>query len=130
MTQDRGERGSTLLEVLIAFVILTGAMILSFRIFGDGLRGMQSVEERSRMMSVVRSELARLELSAALQPGQFRGRNEDGYFWAIEIAAEGEEPRDPSAVVPFRVRLMVGKDPRSGIYVLSAETILLAAHKR
>ena len=34
----RSEEGSMLLEVLVAFVILAGAVILNLRIFGEGIR--------------------------------------------------------------------------------------------
>ena len=36
--RDEAEDGFTLVEVLVAFVILAGAVVLSFQIFADGLR--------------------------------------------------------------------------------------------
>ena len=81
----KSEEGSTLVEVLVAFVILAGAMILSLRIFADGLRGLEKAQERSAMAAVARRELARLELSPALQVGNFLGTDDQGFSWSIEI---------------------------------------------
>jgi general secretion pathway protein I len=130
MIRTGGERGSTLLEVLVAFAILTGAVVLSFRIFSDGLRGVQIAEERSEMAAIARREIARLELSAMLQPAHFTGKDDNGFSWFVEIAAQGDVPQDGRAVMPFRVRVMVGKDSLSSSYPISAETILLAVPRR
>ena len=126
----KSEEGSTLVEVLVAFVILAGAMILSLRIFADGLRGLEKAEERSAMAAVARRELARLELSPALEAGAFAGNDEQGFAWSIEIRSQENTKPKSDAVVPFRVRLMVGRESAPGMYPVSADTILLAAPQR
>ena len=119
-----------LVEVLVAFVILAGAMILSLRIFADGLRGLEKAQERSAMAAVARRELARLELLPTLEAGDFAAKDEQGFAWSIEIRPLDNSKLKDDAAVPFRVRLMVGRKSTPGVYPVSAATILLAAPQR
>ena len=43
---DDSEAGFTLVETLVAFTILAGAIIVSFQIFASGLRQQAAVEDR------------------------------------------------------------------------------------
>ena len=123
-----GEKGTTLLEVLVAFVILAGAMILSLRVFADGLKGLELAEERSAMAAVARREIARLELQPRLLAGDSAGNDDQGFAWSIEITPQEKSRGD--TVVPFRVKVAVGRASTPGAYPVSAETILLAIPQR
>lgn len=126
MSKGGGDEGFTLLEVLVAFVILAGAVILGFRIFSDGLRGLQTARERSELTAVARRELARLELSSALRAGSFTGVDAEGFTWSAEVRpAISSEPGATDAVVPFRVRMTVTGATASRRSV-AFETILIA----
>ena len=114
-----------LLEVLVAFVILAGAVILNLRIFGEGIRGLEAARERSLMMDIARRELARLELVPTLKTGGLNGTG-DGFAWSIEITQQAGKPSAAKGVVPFRVKVKVGKDSRPGAYPVAVETVLLA----
>jgi hypothetical protein len=118
-----------LLEVLIAFVILAGAVILNFRILGDGIRGIETAQERTQMSAIARREMAELGLFPALKQGERAGQDED-FAWTIEIMGKENEPRAGDAVIPFRITVRVGKAKTPGIYSVSAETILLAGVQR
>jgi general secretion pathway protein I len=126
----RGEEGSTLIEVLVAFVILAGAMILSLRILAGGLAGVEKAREHSAMAAVARREIAALELQPRLQVGEFTGKDEQGFAWSIGITAGGGTKARGDAVVPFRVKVSVGRESSPGVYPVSADTILLAVGQR
>lgn len=80
----KAEDGFTLVEVLVAFVILAGAVVLSFQIFADGLRRLSAVEVRAKAVNVARSELVRLSTSKNISEGVTAGTTE-GIAWKISI---------------------------------------------
>jgi len=122
---NRSEDGSMLLEVLVAFVILAGAVLLGFRIFGDGLRGLHAAEERSRLIAVARRELALIELASELRGGRVAGQDDEGTRWSTDIMPLDDMQSDAAgAAIPFRVTITVERLPAKHPVVL--ETILIA----
>ena len=51
------DEGFTLVEVLVAFAIMAGAIIMAFSVFGDGLRGLKSAQERSHHTQVAQHQI-------------------------------------------------------------------------
>lgn len=49
--------GFTLIEVLVSFAIMAGAIIMAFTIFGDGLRGLNSAQKRSSEMHAAQHQI-------------------------------------------------------------------------
>jgi hypothetical protein len=62
------EDGSTLVEVLVAFVILAGAVVLSFQIFADGIRRLTGVETRIQEVNVKSADESVANKSFAPRP--------------------------------------------------------------
>jgi general secretion pathway protein I len=82
MTQ--GERGFTLLELLVAFVIAALALGVMFRGTLDGLRAAQVADRYVEAMIRAQSHLA--ELAAGnLTPDDRQGNDGDGFHWHIRI---------------------------------------------
>jgi len=83
----RRARGFSLLEVLVAFVILALVTTAVFGLFGGALRSASTAEERSRAMLVAQS---RLTLAASAQPlreGSEAGTEQDGRIaWQTAVA--------------------------------------------
>ena len=86
--RSEAEDGFTLVEALVAFVILAGAVILSFQIFADGLRRLSAVEARTKAVNIARSELARLSSSKSISEGVTTGTTE-GIAWKITVTPVG-----------------------------------------
>jgi hypothetical protein len=120
------ESGTMLLEVLIAFVILAGALILNLRILADGIRALEAARERSAMVAVGRRELAMLELLPALKPGALAGNDDEGFAWRIAVGRRSRERKPSGTAVPFDVKVMVGRKAQEGVYPISLETTLIA----
>ena len=122
--RDEAEDGFTLVEVLVAFVILAGAVILSFQIFADGIRRLSAVETQTKAVNVARSELARLSASKNISEGVTAGTTE-GIDWKITVSPiDGIAANGASTMRPFKVevRAVDAADKTEGSPVI--ETIL------
>ena len=121
----KSEDGFSLVEVLVAFVLLAGAVILSFQIFSDGVRRIESVETRLRETSVVRGELEKFESTGKLAERTVTGKT-DGVDWRITVSPLEDVPDNSGpAFRPFKVEIVV-MDPLRGEHVPTAlETIIL-----
>jgi prepilin-type N-terminal cleavage/methylation domain-containing protein len=123
--RDEAEDGFTLVEVLVAFVILAGAVILSFQIFADGIRRLSTVETRTKTVNVARSELARLSTAKNIPEGITAGTTE-GIAWKITVTPiDGIVANGVSALRPFKVEVRAADagDETGDVPVI--ETILL-----
>lgn len=117
------DAGYTLLEVLVAFVILSGAVIMSFRIFGDGLRRLDAAERQMRLAIVAQDVLSGLQLKPVLQPGVTAGVSE-GYAWTVTLTAYPDQAAAPNAVSLVHAKVEVREEGASAP-VYDLETHLL-----
>lgn len=90
----RTQRGFTLLEILVAFVVLAlvgGALL---QLFQGGLQNLARGDGYTQAALLAQSTLSQLRAEAALVPGQQQGELGDGYRYALELtpyqAADGE----------------------------------------
>ncbi len=65
----RRDEGFTLVEVLVAFAIMAGAIIMAFNIFGDGLRGLKSAQVRSHQIQVAQHQIDLAATAISLSEG-------------------------------------------------------------
>ena len=91
-----GMRGFSLIEVLVAFVILALVATALFNLFSASLNNVAAAEEWSRALTIAES---RLEAAAAVQPlkeGSERGGSQDGRVqWATTVASYAPPDADP-----------------------------------
>jgi general secretion pathway protein I len=80
----RGERGFTLLEVLVAFVIAALALGVLFRGTLDGLRATHAASRYEEAVTRARSRLAALT-AGGLAPGDRQGDDGNGFHWRERI---------------------------------------------
>ncbi len=105
-------RGFTLLEVLVAFVVLAMTMGACLQIFGTGLRGAASAREYAEASFIARSILEEVGRAGPVAFGVESGRDRD-YTWELEVSAYAEKAEnvpDPDAllfVVPAQIRVTV-----------------------
>ncbi len=83
--QVRRNTGFTLLEVLVAFSILTLSLGVLLTLFSTGLRNTAIAHDYSRAITLAESRLASIGVSEPLQPGESEGRFDDHYRWYAEI---------------------------------------------
>jgi len=80
-----GEEGSTLLEVLVALVILLVTVGAFYQAFGIGLRAEEAAQREHRSAEVAANLLASLGRSQMLQDGVTNGELPDGYRWTLRL---------------------------------------------
>lgn len=114
--------GFTLIEVVVAFVLLTLVLATAFEIFSGGLRRAGELENYSRALVIAQSRLALAGQEEPYQEGEVRGESEDGRFrWAVGTMMLEEGIGDPATALGnthrlFRVEARVewsGADTRT-----------------
>ena len=124
----KGGAGFTLIEVVVAFVLLSTILTLGFEIFSNGLRRTGELEDRSRAVMIAQSRLDAAGLEETLADGTSQGDSEDRRFrWTLSIARNEEIDGTPqqavsSAYTLYRIEARVewsGGDQRTRSYSLS-----------
>jgi len=104
------EKGFTLIEVLVAFVLLALVLGTAFEIFSTGLARASELESHSRALVVAQSRLAVTGLEEALKEGDTQGESEDRRFhWVVSVRKldEGTDPAVPAPSIYSMYRIDV-----------------------
>lgn len=123
----RGSRGFTLVEVVVAFVLLSLVMVSGFEVFTAGMRRAGDLDDRAQALAVAQSQMALAGVEYPLKDGQYAGETADGrYRWTLSIARsqEAHDPNQPllTAYGLFRVEAVVrwsGADGREHAFSLA-----------
>src|SRR5688572_6071827 len=87
----RRERGFTLVEVVVAFLLLSLVLASGFELFTTGMRRAIDLEERSQALAIAQSQLASAGVEQQLKEGSAAGQSDDGKFrWVTTIARSQE----------------------------------------
>ncbi len=115
--------GFSLLEVLVAFVILALVATALFRLFSGSLGNAVAAEEWSRALMVAESRLAQAAAAQPLRESGERGTEDDGRIrWETRVAAytvqgldlELEQASQALAVRLYRISVEVKFDGANG----------------
>jgi len=79
------QQGFTLIEVLVAFVLLSLTLAVILQIFSGGLRNIGATEDYTRAMVLAEAKLAQLGSEIALETGETGGEN-DIFNWRLYVA--------------------------------------------
>jgi general secretion pathway protein I len=130
----RTERGFTLVEVIVAFLLLAMVLTTGFEVFTAGMRRAIDLEERSQALAVAQSRLAVVGPELEVKENSISGQTEDGKFrWTQTIARSKEGEADPggrltTAYGLYRIEVVVswrGADERE--HTLSLATLELGS---
>jgi general secretion pathway protein I len=80
-----GRSGFTLIEVLVAMVVLSVSLVSIFQLFSGGLNARRRAEEVGRATFHAREKMEELLLYPEMTPGVLEGAWEDGYSWEAQI---------------------------------------------
>lgn len=126
MQRGNGAHGFSLLEVLVAFVVMALTLGVLFQIFGTGLRTAGTADEYARAATLAQGRLALAAdtppLTAGRRSGEFAG-TPFGWEQVIEPAADG--PTRPEGLEAYRVSVRVSWAGARGERELVLETLRL-----
>jgi general secretion pathway protein I len=128
------ERGFTLIEIVVAFVLLALIFSTSFEVFSSGMRRAADLEDQSRAVVVAQSRLAVTGMEEQLKQGSVSGTSEDGRFqWTVAVTPTDEATPPPGQPQPgpgtymfYRINVRVdwkGADQRPHTYALAGAAI-------
>lgn len=78
-------RGFSLIEVLVAFAILTLALGVLLPLFSNGLRSLSISEQYTRAAVLAESRLAAIGRETPLEQGEEDGEFEQGFRWRTSV---------------------------------------------
>jgi general secretion pathway protein I len=103
MLQPRALRGFTLLEILVAFVVLAAGAGVLYRTFSIGLNNVGTVSGYSEAIAIAEAKLGAIGLEKKLEEGEESGTTEDRRFdWRIAVqlyTPPGESPDQPGGFI-------------------------------
>ncbi|MBN2886183.1 MAG: type II secretion system protein [Chromatiaceae bacterium] len=104
----RGERGFSLLEVLVAFAILAVSLGVLLQIFSRASLTTATAAQYSRAVALAESRLAAVGVEIPLEEGRFGGEADETFVWELSLF-----PLDSSTIaietswVPWQVNASV-----------------------
>jgi general secretion pathway protein I len=107
--QGNGSAGFTLLEALIAIVILALSLSALLQLYSTGLRGVANIDDHLRARLLAQSVMAEMSHDRRLRPGRLQGRL-DKFAWTLSITPfdEGQSaPQQPGPWTLHRLALTV-----------------------
>ena len=81
MRASRHQRGFSLIEILVAFMILAMSLTVIFRIFSGGLRNVALSEDYAQAVLVAESQLSAIGVSEPLERGVTSGEWNERFRW-------------------------------------------------
>ena len=106
----RRARGFTLLEVIVAFTILSVALIGLLQAFATGMRGLDAAQASATAVMHARSKLDEIGEVIPLEDSELSGEYDDGYRWEVRITRieEDDDAGAPEALaLAFDVEVTV-----------------------
>ncbi len=119
----RAERGFTLLEVLIAFIIAALALGVMFDAILGGMRAATDAGRVGEALTLARSRLALAGYAiatGAIQPGEQNGTEGNDYKWSVTVAPAGEVPMPVAGPQTVGIGGTTRAMPRAVLYAITA----------
>lgn len=93
----RRQSGFTLLEVVVAFVVLALTLSTVFEVFSTGLARAGDLEEHSKALAIAQSKLSGAGVEEPIKEGELRGATRDRHYRWLVKTARHQEPPAPGA---------------------------------
>lgn len=125
MLAKRQAQGYTLIEVLVAMVILAMSLTVLFRIFSTGLNNVGVSADYARAVLIAETQLAQAGISVSLETGELDGTVDERFYWTRTVAdyspfALADADRSPVAAYQVTVAVEWQHSGRSRAISLSS----------
>ncbi|MQP68100.1 hypothetical protein GE253_22540 [Niveispirillum sp. SYP-B3756] len=123
----RGQAGFTLLEAMLALLLLALVLGPAYSLMSGGGRAARSVERRALAQSIAEAQFAALGVEQRLTPGDYPGHSGD-WRWTLRVTPRLDPPFDAAAargMAAYRVEISVAD--AAGPVLSLATTKLVAA---
>lgn len=109
---SRSRNGFTLLEVLVAFAVLTVTLGVLLNIFSLAIRTTQTVQDQQKAVLLAESKLAELDAGLTLRPGMERGDFDQRFEWETRVEEFDSRATldNQSMLIPYRLSVVVNWD--------------------
>ncbi len=102
------QSGFSLLEVLVAFAILSMSLGVLYQAFSNSLRNVGTSGDYSRAMIIAEARLAEAMAEVPLKEGSDQGEVDNRYQWKIMVQRyEYEDEESVSRFTPYQVQVVV-----------------------
>jgi general secretion pathway protein I len=123
--RDEADDGFALVEVIVAFAILSLTLIVLYQGAGEQARSALHIAAKTEALGIAQSLLASVGNDLPLRSGAQHGRTPDGYHWTLDISPyTSQQTRPPSPLGGYWVEVRVAGD-RNGIPLIVLRTIKL-----
>jgi len=95
------QSGFTLIEVLVALVVLSLVLGATYQLFSTGLHSVSQTDQQIRATMVAESVMAAVGTRVTADADQLSDVTEDGFRWVVNVVPF----EDPNAPPPERVKL-------------------------
>ncbi|MFY8092282.1 MAG: prepilin-type N-terminal cleavage/methylation domain-containing protein [Niveispirillum sp.] len=127
MTRRDDQAGFTLLEAMVALLLLALVLAPAYSLLSGGGRAARAVDRKAQALVVAEAQFAALSAERRLVPGTYPGEG-GGYRWTLTVTPRGDGPFDGAAargMAAYRVRVDVAD--RDGPILDLSSTYLVAA---
>ncbi len=96
-------QGMTLIEVLVAFIVLSVTMAVILQIFSGGMRNARLAESYSRAVFLAESKMAAVGLERPLVPGEYTGLAGGEMQWRVSVTPVEDDAATNVQLNPVRL---------------------------
>ncbi|MFO8085328.1 MAG: type II secretion system protein [Desulfobacterales bacterium] len=108
MPLSQPARGFTLIEILVAMMLLSICLVVILQLFSGGLKSGKTAEDYTRAVFYAREKMEEYLLMEDFQEGVFEGTFDDVYRWRADITYVEPEDEEPERLVDlFQVNVSV-----------------------
>jgi general secretion pathway protein I len=98
-------KGFTLIETLVAMMLLAISLVVILQLFSGGLRSGKMADDYTRAIFYAREKMEEYLLADDFQEGIFEGTFDENYRWLVDIKLVKPEDEDADEEKPLLVDL-------------------------
>lgn len=132
MTQAKKDRGFTLIEILVAMMILSISLTLILQLFSGGLKSAGISEKYTRAVFYAKEQMEAVLLAEEFESGTWKGEFDDEFGWKTDIVRlePSEEEKDRLPLDIFSITVTVSWNEGADEKNFQISTLKLAEKKK